>query len=154
MFDDTFLVDAHHRGDGARGAAELSDASCAQNAVCAIAGASTLVHVDELCLHRRELRDALRFERQQTLRRILDGSLNLDDRGLRVTHAFDLDVPLRFELAQVAEQRARLTGQTIGFRLKRTDAVGDRAAPRPLRTRRWPSGPAARYRVRRPRCTA
>ena len=124
MLDDTFLADAQHRGGGARGAAELSDTSCAQYE-SGEAGTSTFVHVDELCLHRRELCDALRFERQQTLRRTLNGSLNLDDRGLRVTDALDLDVTFRFELAQVSEQCAGLTRQTIGFRLKPTDAVRD-----------------------------
>ena len=72
--------------------------------------------------------DTLLLERGEPLAARLDRGAAAGDRRLRIVHAGFLQLALDFELAQVAEQRARLSRETIGLRFERADPIGH--APR------------------------
>ena len=61
------------------------------------------------------------------VRRLLQRRLRLRDRGVGRLGAFGRDVALDFELAKIAEQRARLRGEPIGFGLQRANPFVDAA---------------------------
>jgi putative Holliday junction resolvase len=63
------------------------------------------------------------LERGQALCRLLQGGLRLRHRGSGCRTFLDLDVTLNFELTQIAEQCARLRGETLGLGLERADPL-------------------------------
>ena len=121
MLGDAPLVDRHQRRHCPRRPPELAHAGRTQQEL-RVAGASALVDVHQLGLQIRQLRHPLLFERGDALGAGVDGGAAAGDRRLRVAHALFLQLPLDFERAQVAKQRARLAREPIGFGLERADA--------------------------------
>ena len=56
---------------------------------------------------------------------LVKGALGFVHRGLGLLELLDLDGAIDFALSQIADDRARLTGQTLGFALKRTNPIGN-----------------------------
>src|SRR5690242_1274676 len=143
MLFQTALVERGQRCDGAGRARELAKAAGAEEQPRVSAGAA-LVNVDELQLHVRQLRQPLELEPRQPIGRLLQIAFGIPCGGGRLFGEPGFDVALDFELANVAEQRARLARQTIRFTLQGSNAIRDATALRIWCRRRVLRGPGNR----------
>ena len=116
MLFDSPLVDRRQRTDRARGSSELAKIAGTEEHA-RVAASSALVDVNELRLQVGQLIDALHFEIGQARRRALKRLLGFGHRGLGLLELSRLDVAIDFPLSQIADERARLTGQPLGLTL-------------------------------------
>ena len=116
MLFDSPLVDRRQRTDRACGSSELAKVAGGEQHA-RVAASSALVDVNELRLQIGQLIDALHLEIGQARRRALKGAFGFGHRGFGLLELGCLDVAIDFALSQIADERARLTGQPFGLTL-------------------------------------
>lgn len=123
---DALFVDPDERGDRTDCASEFTDAADTEQQL-RVARAPAFVDVDEMRLEVRKLGDSRLLQTGNPIRRLLNGEQRSSHGSVRLLQALRLQVSLDLKSPQVAQERAGLPRELIGFPLECADPVVDPA---------------------------